>query len=693
MGLKESFRKALIGSVPNPEQKSLGKLLGLDYPQYSDGTFYSFYKNGFEKNPIVFAAIMKIASTFASVPLAAYDKDGGIIPNHPTSILFNSKPNPWMSSSTMWNLGIVMAYLTGEMRFEKTRNRVGKVIEIAPIQSDLLKVNPDPNTFIAGYTYQANGNEYPIATENILNGIIFPDPDNFYRGMSPLRAAWRAVNIDNEATDMVKILMQNMGIPACYITTTNEVTEPLLTRLKEKWIQATTGHNRGKTPAFLQTGMDVKKLSLDLNELAMIELTAVQETRICAALGVPPILIGAKAGLDKGTYANYGEARDSFWSETICPLHTMVADAIMLDADLSEGASSFSFDYSKTPQMQKSQTERQTRSVSNVTAGLMSVNEGRAMIGLDAIAGGDIFLRPLSTIAVSANDLDESGGRDDEEPKHRPASEWKAVSFKAKSSSNRDLRNVQIALGRNAGAGVHYDKIKSDFRKSVNHQAVDVMDAFESSTKSKRIGETKDVPKKLTDAERRQILEQVEADAITWTLQTERIMKPVFSSLLMKSAEAAAQDVSADFSLSSARVQRFIESYTFKFAEGITATSKEDVRAIIQNGFESERTVVQIRNDLQEKFSSWSDARAKNVAQTETIRGANAGALEQYKASGIEKLSWLASADACPICEELAAQGIKDVGHAFTQNDYDGNVEAPPGHPGCRCSLVPEVEL
>ncbi|WP_206341757.1 phage portal protein [Streptomyces ureilyticus] len=75
--------------------------------------------------------------------------------------------------------------------------------------------------------------------------------------------------------------------------------------------------------------MDVKVLGLNLDQLRFPDLRTISETRICAGFGVPPVLVGAKAGLDRSTFANYAEARRSFWEETIMPDQRLIGDVIV----------------------------------------------------------------------------------------------------------------------------------------------------------------------------------------------------------------------------------------------------------------------------------------------------------------------------------------------------------------------------
>jgi phage portal protein BeeE len=71
----------------------------------------------------------------------------------------------------------------------------------------------------------------------------------------------------------------------------------------------------------LDADAEYQRLGLSMQELGFEGLDARNEARICSVLKVPPILVGAKVGLDRSTFANYGEARKSFWEDTMVPLY------------------------------------------------------------------------------------------------------------------------------------------------------------------------------------------------------------------------------------------------------------------------------------------------------------------------------------------------------------------------------------
>lgn len=79
---------------------------------------------------------------------------------------------------------------------------------------------------------------------------------------------------------------------------------------------------------------------------------------------------------------------------------------------------------------------------------------------------------------------------------------------------------------------------------------------------------------------------------------------------------------------------------------------------------------------------------AEMVAVTELARATSAASMNTYRDNGIEATFWATADDdrVCLACEENEAQGAVPLGAAFPSSDV-----SPPGHPLCRCALIPVV--
>ncbi|MHB9861970.1 phage portal protein [Streptomyces sp. YIM S03343] len=78
--------------------------------------------------------------------------------------------------------------------------------------------------------------------------------------------------------------------------------------------------------------------------------------------------------------------------------------------------------------------------------------------------------------------------------------------------------------------------------------------------------------------------------------------------------------------------------------------------------------------------------RAEMIATTELCRAVSQASLRTYLANGIESVEWVSAGDGrvCNLCADNAEAGPRRPGTFFPNGQT-----APPGHPWCRCALVP----
>jgi hypothetical protein len=81
------------------------------------------------------------------------------------------------------------------------------------------------------------------------------------------------------------------------------------------------------------------------------------------------------------------------------------------------------------------------------------------------------------------------------------------------------------------------------------------------------------------------------------------------------------------------------------------------------------------------------DAWVRMVALTELTRASAEAARAVYTEAGITRWRWMTEPGACPICNANEEAGPRLIGEAWP----DGS-QAPPAHPHCRCSPLPELD-
>jgi HK97 family phage portal protein len=453
-------RKTIGLQVPSGDQAVIpmppfgGGKPNLDGMLYPDSSYETFARNGYGRNELVFACISEKAQSLPQSVLRVWpasSSGGEPVESHRLRELI-AQPNPVTNEFEFFELSVTYLDLAGNCYWLVQRARDGLPAELWPLRPDLVRILPtlDPRVWRYGYVLDpsaaARGQEPDVVSipPGDLIHIKYPNPLDAYFGQAPLRPASRASTLDNAATDFVDGLLRNDAVPRVVVTTQQEIDQTVADRLKAMWRRNT---RRGE-PSFLQMGMDVKVLGLNLRDLEFPDLRTISESRICMALGVPPILVGAKVGLDRSTFTNYGEARVSFWEETVMPLQRRFLEPVrtrLLPEFSGVGRSrvELRWDNSQVLALQESEQARWDRATNALARGGVTLNDFRRTVGLDPVENGDVFLMPAGVTPMPADgdlqpalpapaaDEGEGEGEDSQPPQLRAAALGYAEEFLA----------------------------------------------------------------------------------------------------------------------------------------------------------------------------------------------------------------------------------------------------------------------
>jgi hypothetical protein len=184
-----------------------------------------------------------------------------------------------------------------------------------------------------------------------------------------------------------------------------------------------------------------------------------------------------------------------------------------------------------------------------------------------------------------------------------------------------------------------------------------------------------------------------------WTPELAKEVKPVIEIIARAEGRALLTRVGASpdvFSVFEKNIPQAAENLSLKFAESTNATTSmqldealSKLRDEISSGLTEGDTRVELTKRVEEVFDQAESGRAETIARTEGSRAAHEGELMSAKESGVVRQKYLIlSADACPICEAVAAEGPKDLDEPF-RVDGDGPyavAQTPPIHINCQCS-------
>jgi len=392
----------------------------MDGALYPDAAYSSYATNGYGRNELVYACIFERAEALPQSQLRVYARGGGGDPLelHRLRRLI-AEPNPVTTEYQFWELSSTYLDLAGNCIWLVARGNDGLPSELWPLRPDLVRILPtrDPRVWSYGYVMDPSNAQtgttaeiIPIPRGDVIH-VKYPNPLDPYFGQPPLRAASRAVSLDNAATDFVDTLLRNYAVPGAVIEVVDEIDQTIADKLKRRWRESFTGSHRGDV-VVLQKGMSVKSLGMSLRDLEFPDLRGVTESRICMAFKVPPILVGAKVGLDRSTFANYKEARASLWEESIMPLQRRFGDAISTKllpefAGAGRAAVETRWDNSDVLALREGERDRWERATNALARGGITLNDFRRTIDLDPVPAGDVFMVPAGVTLQPADHLGE----------------------------------------------------------------------------------------------------------------------------------------------------------------------------------------------------------------------------------------------------------------------------------------------
>jgi hypothetical protein len=142
-------------------------------------------------------------------------------------------------------------------------------------------------------------------------------------------------------------------------------------------------------------------------------LRRIPEERVTAVLGVPAIVAGLGAGLDRSTFANFAEAREAAYESLIIPIQRLLAAEVQAQL-LPEFERDFrrfrvGFDLTNVRVLQEDTNSAAQRWETLVRAGIATRAEARAYFGLPVDDAADrVYLMPLNVVTVPANAMPAS---------------------------------------------------------------------------------------------------------------------------------------------------------------------------------------------------------------------------------------------------------------------------------------------
>jgi HK97 family phage portal protein len=368
-------------------------------------------------NGTVWSAIQWLCRTWHEAPSTVYRPAAGgeeeaIRPHPLTELLAN--PNRWYDASVLW-MGTLLSFETdGNAYWYIETSGAGVPVELIYLPHYLIEPlwPKDGSAYRSGYAYRVDGKTTILKPEQVLHFQNGFDPANLRKGLSPLAAELRSICTDNEAQSYSAALLRNMGVPGVVITPKDpnvSIPPAVAEQMKALFRERVQGDNRGE-PLIPSMAVEITNPGFSPEQLALDKISRLPVPRICAALGIDPMVLGLPA--ENKTYANLDAAMEGTYERTLMPLQRLFDS--QLNRQLLPRMPGARFgdrlgrDYSKVRALQEDADKLHARLTRAVGGPWMTPDEARAQLGLDPIPGGDT-LYPQSSSRTPGGETDSGG--------------------------------------------------------------------------------------------------------------------------------------------------------------------------------------------------------------------------------------------------------------------------------------------
>jgi len=311
------------------------------------------------------------------------------VPDHPALHLLKN-PNKDYGQSVMW-AGLIASIMLGGNSYtymDLDGFGVPRGLFFMPYFQTNPRWDDRGQDYITDYAFRANSQVYSFKPRNVLHVRQGLDMVNYRKGASPLQPVLREVCTDNEASTAACAVMRNLGMPGLSfvpepLADGSDLTPDQKTKLRDMAREKFTGDRRGEFFIAPVPGK-LESFGFSPEQLVFDKIRRLPEERITACYGIPAVVVGLGAGLERSTFANFKEAREAAYESFMSPLWTSVAEQLTNQLLTAFGedpnTTRFHFDTKNVKALAENTDDIHGRVREDYKAGIITLEEAREIL-------------------------------------------------------------------------------------------------------------------------------------------------------------------------------------------------------------------------------------------------------------------------------------------------------------------------
>ena len=299
--------------------------------------FIALAQNAHARNGVVFACMLVRQLVFSAVRFRYQRLTDGKPSDSFGSSNLSILERPWPGGTTqdLLNRIIQDSDLAGNAFFVV---QGGEMVRLRPDWVDIVVAKREFRGGVlggvkVGYVYTQGGRHsgeepVPFYANEVAHFMPIPDPLASFRGMSWLTPVIREMQNDRLMEDHKRKFFENGATPNMIIKHQTGADIDKVRRFAAMLDEQSAGLGNAYKTLHLYPGADATVVGSDFQQTNFKQVQGAGETRIAAAAGVPPVIVGLSEGLQAATYSNYAQARRRYGDGTMHPLWQNVAGSL-----------------------------------------------------------------------------------------------------------------------------------------------------------------------------------------------------------------------------------------------------------------------------------------------------------------------------------------------------------------------------
>lgn len=362
----------------------------------------NFIEHGYAENSLIYACVQRIATDFSALPPQHLRKTSvgtEVVPSSPIIDLLNN-PSETMDGIEFREALMVHHRVGGNVYIQKVRGRGRAVIGLELLRPDYVRIIPGARRADDVFEVRIGGRVVAQLPRADVIHIKTPNPSNDFYGLSPIALLVREGTIDLHMSDFELAFYRNAGVPFGLLKTKTRLSPQGVTDAASAFRRAFNGlRNWFNLIVIAADEAEYQQLGIAQSDMEMSSTRLQAESRITAVYGIPPVLVGARVGLENSPWSNTEFAWRFYWANTMTALSRAIASALnreLVPEFATSAGQSIAFDLSGVEALQDDNVAKLGAVAQLYGTGGWTQNEAMRLVGFDPMPGGDFYVRNIS---------------------------------------------------------------------------------------------------------------------------------------------------------------------------------------------------------------------------------------------------------------------------------------------------------